>query len=43
MLIQNLNYNPYVHFKIPILYDWCTFIEFFPLINILIQVSNLNP
>jgi hypothetical protein len=43
MLMQNPDYSPYVHFKNPLLYDWCMFIEFRPLINILIQVSNLNP
>jgi hypothetical protein len=43
MLMQVLNYNPYVHFKSPLLHDWCMFIEFFPLINILIQVGNINP
>jgi hypothetical protein len=42
MLMQNLDYNPYVHFKSPLLYDWCMFIEFHPLINILIRVENLN-
>ncbi len=43
MLIQNLDYSPYVHFKSPLLYDWCMFIEFHPLINIFIQVGILNP
>jgi hypothetical protein len=43
MLIQNANYSPHVHFKSPLLYDWCMFIEFCSLINILFQVSNLNP
>ncbi len=43
MLMQNPDYSPYVHFKSPLLYDWCMFIEFFPLINIYIKVSNLNP
>jgi hypothetical protein len=43
MLMQNLDYSPYVHFKSPLLYNWCIFIEFHPLINILIQVENLNP
>jgi hypothetical protein len=38
-----LSYNPYVHFKSPLLYDWCIFIEFHALINIIIQVGNLNP
>ncbi len=38
----NPNYSPYVHFKTPLLYDWCMFTTFFPIINILIQVSNLN-
>jgi hypothetical protein len=32
MLIQNPNYSPYVHFKSPLLYDWCMFIEFEPFI-----------
>ncbi len=27
-------YSPYVHFKSPLLYDWCIFIEFYPSINI---------
>jgi hypothetical protein len=31
--MQNLHYNPYVHFKSPLLYDWCMFIEFNPLIK----------
>jgi hypothetical protein len=43
MLVQNLEYSPYVHFKNPSLYDWCMFIEFHPSINIFIQVNNLNP
>jgi len=43
MLMQNLEYNPYVHFLNPLLYDWCMFIELHPSINILVQVSNLNP
>jgi hypothetical protein len=30
MLIQNPNYSPYVHFKSPLLYDQCMFIEFQP-------------
>jgi len=42
MLMQNLDYSPYVHFKSPLPYDWCMFIEFHPLINIFIQVNNLN-
>ncbi len=33
---------PYVHFKSSLLYDWYVFIEFHPLINVLIQVDNLN-
>jgi hypothetical protein len=37
----NPNYNPYVHFKSSLLYDWCMFTEFHPLMNIFIQVSNL--
>jgi hypothetical protein len=40
--MQNLDYSPYVHFKSPLPYDWCMFIEFHPLINIFIQVNNLN-
>ncbi len=43
MLMQNSNYNPYVHFKSSLLYDWSMFIEFHPSINILIQVGSLNP
>jgi hypothetical protein len=27
MLMQNLEYNPHVHFKSSLLYDWCMFIE----------------
>jgi hypothetical protein len=27
--MQNLNYNPYVHFKSPLLYYWCMFIEIY--------------
>jgi hypothetical protein len=41
--MQNLNYSPYVHFKSSLLYDWCMFIQFHPLINIFIQVENFNP
>jgi len=33
----------YVHLKNLIMYDWCMFIEFFPLINIPIQIGNLDP
>jgi hypothetical protein len=40
---ENLDYNPYVDFKSPSLYDWCMFIDFLLLINILIQVNNINP
>jgi hypothetical protein len=43
MLMHNLDYSPYVHFKSPLLYGWCMFIEFRPLINILIQDRNLHP
>jgi hypothetical protein len=43
MLMQNPDYSPYVHFKSPLLYDWCMFIEFHPSINIFIQVGNHNP
>ncbi len=43
MLMQNPNYKPNVHFKCPLLYDWCVFIENHHLINILIQVGDLNP
>jgi hypothetical protein len=39
--MQNLDHNPYAHFKSPLLYDWCMLIEFHPLINIFIQVGNL--
>jgi hypothetical protein len=39
--MPNLDYNPCVHFKSSSLYDWCIFIEFHPLINILIQVAIL--
>jgi hypothetical protein len=35
--------SQYVHFKSPILYDWCMFIEFHPSINIFIQIGNFNP
>ncbi len=42
-LMQNLDYHQYVYFKSSLLYDWCMFIEFFPLINISIQVDNFNP
>ncbi len=42
MPMQYLHYNPYVHFKNTSLYDYCMFIEFFLLINILIQVGNFN-
>jgi hypothetical protein len=41
MLIQNIDYSPYVHFKSLLLYDWCMFIEFHFSKNILIQVENL--
>ncbi len=40
--MQNLKHNPYAHFKSPLLYDQCMFIEFHPSLNILIQVENLN-
>ncbi len=43
MLMQNLDYSPYVHFKSPLLYDWCMFVEFHPSINIFIPVGNFNP
>jgi hypothetical protein len=42
MFMQNLDYSPYVHLKIPLLYDWCMFIEFHRFINILIRVGNFN-
>jgi hypothetical protein len=42
-LMQNPDYSPYVHFKCPLLYHWCVFIEFHPLIYTLIQAGNLNP
>jgi hypothetical protein len=32
----------YVHFKSPLLYDWCMLIEFHPLVNIFIQVGNIK-
>ncbi len=41
--MQNPKHIPYAHFKSPLLYDWCMFIEFHPSINILSQVGNLNP
>jgi hypothetical protein len=41
--MQSLYYSPYVHFKSPLLYDWCMFIEFHPSIKIFIQVENVNP
>jgi len=34
--MQNPDYSPYVHFKCPLLYHWCVFIEFHPLIYILL-------
>jgi hypothetical protein len=40
--MQNLEYSLYAHFKSPLLYDWCLFIEFHHSINILIQTGNLN-
>jgi hypothetical protein len=43
MLMQNPYYSSHVQFKSPLLYDWCMFIEFHPLINIIIQVHNINP
>ncbi len=43
MLMQNPKHSPCAHFKSPLLYDWCMFIEFYPSINILIQIGNLNP
>jgi hypothetical protein len=41
--MKNPDYNPYLHFKSPLLYDCCMFIEFHLSINILIQVSKFNP
>ncbi len=41
MLMQNPNNSPCVHFQSPLLYDWCIFIEFHPLINILIKLAIL--
>jgi hypothetical protein len=41
--MQNLDYNLYVHFKKPLLYDWCMFIKVHPSKNIITQVENLNP
>ncbi len=32
--MKNLDYNLYVHFKSPLLYDWCMFIKFHPLIKL---------
>jgi hypothetical protein len=43
ILMENSNYSPYVHFKSPLLYDWCKFIKFHLSINISIQVGNFNP
>jgi len=43
MIMQSPDYNPYIHFLSPLLYDWCMFIKFHLLINIFIQVGNLNP
>jgi hypothetical protein len=43
MLMQNLDYSPYVHLKSPLQNDWCMFIEFHLAINILIQVGIFNP
>jgi hypothetical protein len=40
--MQNLNYNPYVHFKSPLQNDWRMFIEFRLSIDILIQIGNFN-
>jgi len=40
--MQNLDHSPYVHFKSPLLYDLCMFIELQPSINIFIQVGTLN-
>jgi len=42
MLMQNLDYNPYVDFKSSLQNDWCMF-EFHPSINIFIQIGNFNP
>jgi len=43
MLMQNPN-SPFVHFKSILLYDWCMFIEFHPLINIfLLKLTILIP
>jgi hypothetical protein len=39
--MQNLDYSPYVHFKSPLVYDWCMFIEFHLLIKNFIQVDIL--
>jgi hypothetical protein len=41
--MENSDYSPYVQFENPLLYDWCMFTKFFPLINIFIQISSLNP
>jgi hypothetical protein len=40
--MHNPNYNPYVYFESPLLYDWCMFIEIHPSKNIFIQVGNFN-
>jgi hypothetical protein len=42
MLMQNPNHNPYAHFKSPLLYSLCMFIESRPSMNLHIQVGNLN-
>jgi hypothetical protein len=41
MLMQNLDYSPYVHFKSPLQNDWCMFIKFHLTINIFIKFSIL--
>jgi len=43
MLMHNFDYIPNVHFKSPLLHDYCMFIEFHHLVIILIQVGNFNP
>jgi hypothetical protein len=41
MLMQNLDYSPYVHFKSPLLYDWCMLIKFHPSINVFVKLMIL--
>jgi hypothetical protein len=39
--MHNSKYNPYVHFKSPLLYDWCMFIECHLSIILFFQVDIL--